>query len=279
MKVQELTQILIDELKKSSKAVLPNIGIFLIEDVPSKFSNDGKSISAPTKRLIFNDIYKRNSKEAEIATKLVSEQMCDEIVSQLKKEGNVELPGLGVLKMEEANNNSAAKISFIVDNEFVADPDAYGLEDIHLEEEMATEVLAATEAEEQEKAEATSEAKLESMQQAEEKLQAKQEAKAEEKPEDKLESMQQAQAEAKPEAKKETKPSGKPETKPLKPQQNESPRKGVENSTKVILWIVGAIVLLVILALLIYIFRESLAPYLKDILYSKEELEILNYKL
>ena len=50
-------------------------------------------------------------------------------------------------------------------------------------------------------------------------------------------------------------------------------------TSKVLLWIVLVVAVLVILVLLILIFKEELRPWLEKILYSKEELEILHYKL
>ena len=212
MNIQELTSILCDTLRSGNKGILPGIGTFTLEDVPSEYSEDGNSISAPSKRVVFS------TEEAGEAT-----EESKAVLGELNDKGVFELPGFGVLKKVDKD------ILFEVDSEFVADPEAYGLEDIHLEGEPTAE------------------------------------------PEPKLEPEPEPESVPEPEPKTEQVAEPEPEVKREK--------KAMSKETKALLWIAGVLVALIILVLVIYLFRESLAPYLKYLLYSKEELEVLNYKL
>ena len=64
-----------------------------------------------------------------------------------------------------------------------------------------------------------------------------------------------------------------------KPVAEKEPVKKKNRTGKVLLYIIAVLAFLLILAALVYIFKEELRPVLEKILYSKEELEILNYKL
>ena len=58
----------------------------------------------------------------------------------------------------------------------------------------------------------------------------------------------------------------------------EKPAKKKSRNSRVLLILLTVLSILVILVLLVLIFKEELRPILEKILYSKEELEIINYK-
>lgn len=242
MDIKELTSLLCDTLATERKGVLPGIGTFTLEDVPSEYSEDGNSISAPGKKVVFSP---DGAGEATAESAIV--------VEALNANGFVELPGFGVLRRVESNGSKGvAQTVFEVDKEFIADPDSFGLEDIHLDDTGRIKSTEEVEAEKKARAEAEAKAALEAEQKriAEEKAEAEAETKA--------------AAKAQPATKATEKPAAKA---PLSP------------ATKALIWILAVVVLLITLAVVTYLFREDLAPYLKQLLYSKEELEILNYKL
>ena len=74
-------------------------------------------------------------------------------------------------------------------------------------------------------------------------------------------------------------PVSEPVPEPVPEPVAEEPAKKKSRSSKVLLILLTILAILVILVLLILIFKEELRPILEKILYSKEELEILNYKL
>lgn len=248
MDIKELTSLLCDTLSTERKGVLPGIGTFMLEDVPSEYSEDGNSISAPGKKVVFSP---DGAGEANAESAIV--------VAALNANGFVELPGFGVLKrVESKGSKGVAQTVFEVDKEFIADPDSFGLEDIHLDD--TGRIKSTEEVEAEKKARAEAEAKA--AQEAEQKRIAEEKAKAE------ADAKAAAQAKAAAKAQPATKATEKPAAKaPLSP------------ATKALIWILAVVVLLITLAVVTYLFREDLAPYLKQMLYSKEELEIINYRL
>lgn len=82
-----------------------------------------------------------------------------------------------------------------------------------------------------------------------------------------------------PEPIPEPEPVIEPVSEPVPEPVAEEPAKKKSRSSKVLLILLTILAILVILVLLILIFKEELRPILEKILYSKEELEILNYKL
>ena len=82
-----------------------------------------------------------------------------------------------------------------------------------------------------------------------------------------------------PEPIPEPEPVIEPVSEPVPEPVAEEPAKKKSRSSKVLLILLTILAILVILVLLILIFKEELRPIREKILYSKEELEILNYKL
>lgn len=271
MNIQELTSILCDMLRSGYKGILPGIGTFTLEDVPSEYSEDGNSISAPSKKVVFST---KGAGEATDESKAV--------LDELNEKGVFELPGFGLLKKIKGEGKSTDKITFELSKGFVADPDAFGLEDIHLDEKGRIKSNEEVEAEQQAKAEAEQKAKAEA--EAEQKAKAQVEAEAKAKAEAEQQAKAQAEAKAKAEAKAEAEAKAKAariaeEKKKAQSAKKPEAKAPLSPAAKALLWILAIIVILVVLAVVIYLFRESLAPYLKYLLYSKEELEVIDYML
>lgn len=275
MDIKELTSLLCDTLSTERKGVLPGIGTFMLEDVPSEYSEDGNSISAPGKKVVFSP---DGAGEANAESAIV--------VEALNANGFVELPGFGVLRrVESKGSKGVAQTVFEVDKEFIADPDSFGLEDIHLDDTGRIKSTEEVEAEKKARAEAEAKAAQEAEQKriAEEKAKAETQAKAEteaaQKAEQKRIAEEKAKAEADAKAAAQAKATVKAQQPAAKATKKPAAKAPLSPATKALLWILAVVVILIALAVVIYLFRESLAPYLKQLLYSKEELEILNYKL
>ena len=86
-------------------------------------------------------------------------------------------------------------------------------------------------------------------------------------------------AEPEPVVEPEPEPVAEPEPVVVPEPVAEEPAKKKSRSSRALLILLTILAILVILILLVFIFKEELRPILEKILYSKEELEILNYKL
>lgn len=134
----------------NDRVVLPGLGCFVAEMVPSTFSDKGYTINPPYRKLYFRakpdegdaltKFYaKTNKVEMEVADKIIVD-FVSELKSVLFTKKTVIFPGLGRMRATKENN-----VFFISDEELDIYPAGFGLEPISLKthQESAEEVSAA----------------------------------------------------------------------------------------------------------------------------------------
>jgi nucleoid DNA-binding protein len=217
------------------------MGAIRLEDVPASFSEDGMVVCPPAKKLAF-DNYNLSSNDI-----LLNEYALQREISRMaaKKALYKDLEDLRAKVEKEGSYSLEGFGTFLFDKEkgYSVDP-APGFE-------ISTETFGLSTLD----------------------LRDKQEPEPEPIPEPKPE------PEPEPVTEPEPIPEPEPVIEPVPEPVAEEPAKKKSRSSKVLLFLLTILAILVILVLLILIFKEELRPILEKILYSKEELEILNYKL
>ena len=264
MDIDLLSKMVKEIILDNDRVVLPGLGCFVAELVPSTFSDKGYTINPPYRRLYFRSspdqgdelirFYATSNRiETQMADRIITD-FVSELKSVLHTKKTVVFPGLGRLRATKENN-----VFFVADEDLDIYPDGFGLEPISLKtnQETAEEVSAAV-------------VGLKSL-------------------------LEEAAAPApvvpEPERIPETVPEPLPEPEPapvvpgptpepavtLVPEPVTKPKKKV---WKRLLWIVLTIVIISALLFCVFIAMSSIAPELLDrILYTKEELDIINYQL
>ena len=136
----------------NDRVVLPGLGCFVAEIVPSTFSDKGYTINPPYRRLYFrskpdqgDELVKfyahSNNVSFEIADRIVTD-FVSELKSVLHLKKTVVFPGLGRLRATKENN-----VFFVADEDLDIYPDGFGLEPVSLKtnQETPEEVTAAVE--------------------------------------------------------------------------------------------------------------------------------------
>ena len=278
MDIDLLSKMVKELILDNDRVVLPGLGSFVAEIVPSTFSDKGYTINPPYRRLYFRSrpdqgdeltkLYaKANSIEMEIADRIIKD-FVTELKTILFTKKTVIFPGLGRLRATKEN-----AVFFVADEDLDIYPAGFGLEPISLKthQESAEEVTAAVEGLknilDEQFPEPQQEKQLEP--QPESEPIAEEPVEVEETPEV-----------VAPEPEPIQKPEPTPETEQAQePQQEEQPAPKVRKPFVKFL-IALLIIVLVIGALLgAYLAVAHFAPqWLDNILYTKEELEILNYQ-
>ena len=136
----------------NDRVVLPGLGSFVAEIVPSTFSDRGYTINPPYRRLFFRSkpdegdmlisfYAESNGVEPDLAERIIRD-FIGELKSVLHSKKTVVFPGLGRLRATKENN-----IFFVADEDLDIYPAGFGLEPISLKthEETRQEVTAAVE--------------------------------------------------------------------------------------------------------------------------------------
>ena len=136
----------------NDRVVLPGLGSFVAEIVPSTFSDRGYTINPPYRRLFFRSkpdegdmlisfYAESNGVEPDLAERIIKD-FIGELKSVLHSKKTVVFPGLGRLRATKENN-----IFFVADEDLDIYPAGFGLEPISLKthEETSQEVTAAVE--------------------------------------------------------------------------------------------------------------------------------------
>lgn len=230
---------------RDGELILPFMGAIRLEDVPASFSEDGMVVCPPAKKLAF-DNYNLSSNDI-----LLNEYALQREISRMaaKKALYKDLEDLRAKVEKEGSYSLEGFGTFLFDKEngYSVDP-APGFE-------ISTETFGLSTLD----------------------LRDKQEPEPEPIPEPEPEPEPEPVTE--PEPIPEPEPVIEPVSEPVPEPVAEEPAKKKSRSSKVLLILLTILAILVILVLLILIFKEELRPILEKILYSKEELEILNYKL
>ena len=150
MDIDLLSKMVKELILDSDRVVLPGLGSFVAEIVPSSFSDKGYTINPPYRRLYFRskpdqgselaDFYASgNQIDPEVAAKIISDFVA-ELKSVLHSKKVVVFPGLCRLRATKENN-----IFFIADADLDIYPAGFGLEPISLKthQETPEEVSAA----------------------------------------------------------------------------------------------------------------------------------------
>ena len=278
MDIDLLSKMVKELILDNDRVVLPGLGSFVAEIVPSTFSDRGYTINPPYRRLYFRSrpdqgdeltkLYaKANSIEMEIADRIIKD-FVTELKTILFTKKTVIFPGLGRLRATKEN-----AVFFVADEDLDIYPAGFGLEPISLKthQESAEEVTAAVEGLKN----ILDEQFPEPQQEKQLEPQPESEPIAEEPVE--LEETPEVVA---PEPEPIQKPEPTPETEQAQePQQEEQPAPKVRKPFVKFLIALLIIVLAIGLLLGAYLAVAHFAPqWLDNILYTKEELEILNYQ-
>lgn len=246
---------------------LPGVGTFVAETVPATFSDKGYTINPPYRKLSFRqrqgggddsliNLYIKSNEgvDPEQARKFVTDFLL-EMKEVLKQKKNIVFPGLGRLRSTKENN-----FFFVADEDLDIYPGGFGLEPISLKthEETPEEVSAVIQQLGKEILVVPSEP-----QSAEEEVSSEGHGPLNSRPSDDISDA--VKTEVKSVAKTEVKSVAKTEVKKEK-----ADRKWI----KALLWAVGTIAVLIAL----YMLAARMFPdFFDSILYTKEELDILNF--
>ena len=152
MDIDLLSKMVKELILDNDRVVLPGLGCFVAEMVPSTFSDKGYTINPPYRRLYFRarpdqgDALTRfyassNNVELEIADKIINDFIA-EMKPVLFSRKTVVFPGLGRLRATKENT-----VFFIADEDLDIYPGGFGLEPVSLKthQESPAEVSAAVE--------------------------------------------------------------------------------------------------------------------------------------
>ena len=144
MDIDLLSKMVKELILDSDRVVLPGLGCFVAEIVPSSFSDKGYTINPPYRRLYFRskpdqgselaELYASgNNIEPSVAAKIIGDFVA-ELKSVLHSKKVVVFPGLGRLRATKENN-----IFFIADADLDIYPAGFGLEPISLKTHQETQ--------------------------------------------------------------------------------------------------------------------------------------------
>lgn len=152
MDIDLLSKMVKELILDNDRVVLPGLGSFVAEIVPSTFSDRGYTINPPYRRLFFRSkpdegeklvkfYAESNNVELEIAERIIRD-FVTELKSVLHTKKTVVFPGLGRLRATKENN-----VFFVADEDLDIYPAGFGLEPISLKthEETPQEVAAVVE--------------------------------------------------------------------------------------------------------------------------------------
>lgn len=288
MDIDLLSKMIKELILDTDEVTLPGVGTFVAEIVPSTFSDKGYTINPPYRRLSFrqrqleggtmiSDFYaSSNNLDKESAEMIVNDFM-KELKDVLQKKKMIIFPGLGRLRATKENN-----FFFVADEDLDIYPAGFGLEPVSLKtHEETAETVSATIAslknimvpDAPEAVPAEEPVGIPIVAEPSEDILP---AEPEESPEEISEEAPEAVPEVVPEAVPEVSPEETPAAGSAADTVASPSVKPSVQPEIVILWIVLAAAALLILFAIV----ARIAPDLVDpLLYSKEELEILRYKL
>lgn len=285
MDIDLLSKMVKELILDNDRVVLPGLGCFVAEMVPSTFSDKGYTINPPYRRLYFRSrpdqgdaltrLYAEgNGVEMEIADRIITD-FVTELKAVLFSKKTVIFPGLGRLRATKEN-----AVFFVADEDLDIYPAGFGLEPVSLKthQESAAEVTAAVEGLKHilEEPEPVPEPQPEPVPEPE--------------PipviESEPESLQESEEQSEDQSESEVVPEVEPaEETPVEygcPYDEYEAKPAARPRKAYVKVLVRMLVVVLVLAALLgaYIAIAMLAPqWLDTILYTKEELEILNYKL
>lgn len=269
MDIDLLSKMVKELILDNDRVVLPGLGSFVAEIVPSTFSDKGYTINPPYRRLYFRSkpdegeilirfYAESNNVEMHLADRIIRD-FVTELKSLLFSRKNVVFPGLGRLRATKENN-----IFFVADEDLDIYPAGFGLEPVSLKthQETREEVKAAVEG-------------LKSVLAVEQPM-PEPEAEPEAMPEAEPVADEKPVAVAEPEPETVTCQEIRPETTVVE-KDTESAGRNVRKILITIVCVIAAVVLLLLVALAI-VGRVN-PDFVDRFLYTPEELKILNHIL
>ena len=308
MDIDLLSKMVKELILDNDRVVLPGLGCFVAEMVPSTFSDKGYTINPPYRRLYFRSrpdqgdaltrLYAEgNGVEMEIADKIITDFVA-ELKGVLFSKKTVIFPGLGRLRATKEN-----AVFFVADEDLDIYPAGFGLEPVSLKthQESAAEVSAAVvglkhileepEPQPEPQPEPVLEPEPISVQEPEPVAEPEPIPVSEPESVEEINPESAVEPEPVPEAESEAEPEAEPEEELLQPDDvaveygcpydvyeekpAAKPRKALKKT------LIAILVIIIVAAVLLgaYLAVAKFAPeWLDTILYTKEELEILNYR-
>ncbi len=143
MDIDLLSKMVKEIILDNDRVVLPGLGSFVAELVPSTFSDKGYTINPPYRRLYFRakpdegseiaDFYSKSNKvDIALAEKIIIDFVA-ELKSILHTKKTIVFPGLGRLRATKENN-----VFFIADEDLDIYPAGFGLEPVSLKTHQET---------------------------------------------------------------------------------------------------------------------------------------------
>lgn len=285
MDIDLLSKMVKELILDSDEVALPGIGTFVAELIPSTFSDKGYTINPPYRRLIFRqrqndadtalvDFYAASNNVESATAKRIIEDFLEGLRQTLKEKKVVVFPGLGRLRATRQNN-----FFFIASEDLDIYPAGFGLEPVSLKthEETEDEISAAVVGlgafidfpEEFPDIEPVMEPVSEKKLEEELKEETKEEEKVKPTEEEKAEEIKEEE-----EAPEET----KVEEGVTRVDVEEEPKKK-SRAWKGVLWTMLILVIAAAVFFAAFMLLAKYAPYALDrLLYTREELSIINYK-
>ena len=270
MDIDLLSKMVKELILDRDRLVLPGLGSFMAEVVPSTFSDKGYTINPPYRRLYFRSSPSEGRELIEFyaSTNNVSEEVAERIirdfVAELKQvlhaKKTVVFPGLGRLRETKENN-----VFFVADETLDIYPAGFGLEPISLKthQETREEVTAAV-------------AGLKSL--LDDSPQPQQE--PVEEPQTKSEVEAEPIAEAEPEAMQEAEPQQDEQTQENEGQvETEETPQPKPRGRKLLLAMAIVLGILIVLTVAFAVVGRLYPEWIDQFLYTPEELRILNHRL
>ena len=301
MDIDLLSKMVKELILDNDKVVLPGFGAFVAEIVPSTFSDKGYTINPPYRKLYFRaraeedtmlvKFYAESNKVELVVADKVVRDFITELKTVLFARKTVIFPGLGRLRATKEN-----AVFFVADEDMDIYPEGFGLEPVSLKTHVETpqeissavaQLKAIVDAPVDELAPVE---EPETVVEPEEPI-VEQEPVIESEPEIELEEV--AEQEPEPESEPEPEPESEPEPEPeLKPEPEPEPEPVVKpsvgvpvisnnktESRRMLLIAVIAIVSFILLFFAVFYALVLWAPeYLDTLLYTNEELQILNHR-
>ena len=303
MDIDLLSKMVKELILDNDRVVLPGLGCFVAEMVPSTFSDKGYTINPPYRRLYFRSrpeqgdaltrLYaEANGVEMEIADKIITD-FVTELKGVLFSKKTIIFPGLGRLRATKEN-----AVFFVADEDLDIYPAGFGLEPVSLKthQESAAELSAAVvglkhildEPEQQPEVSPEPELVPEQETVAAPEPEVATEPVAELEPEVATEPVAELEPEtaaepetvAEPVTELEPETAAEPEVE-VEPVLEQEPQPVAKSRKAYVKVLIAVLVIVLVLAVLLgaYIAVARFAPqWLDTILYTPEELEILNYR-
>lgn len=279
MDIDLLSKMVKEMILDNDSVTLPGIGSFVAEVVPATFSDKGYTINPPYRRLFFRQRHQDDSRlidfycQSNGVAPADGERILTEFLAGLKEilieKKNVILPGLGRLRATKENN-----FFFVPDEDLDIYPNGYGLEPISLKTHQETEeevsaAIAGLRSIIEEPEPAVEPEPIDISLPDEEPI-----VEVAPAPETPVETVVEEPVEQAPETPVEPVVEEPAPAAPAAP----APEKAPRNPWMTLGLVLGALLLAVALFLLIFVILAKVDPeFIDSLLYSPEELRILNY--